>query len=157
MLWSGWLAANPGIFKDKSFQLLHVVPPHLDASVHDHLALLVQFLRGVPRKTCMAAAAPQQRKKWWEQKDSSILFFFAQQCLHKPSKKMKLWNYGLKAFSQLITASTTGITVFGLTAQFILFRDEDSHTSAAHSYVEAISSIFSAVTNVDLAGILTDS
>lgn len=40
--------------------------------------------------------------------------------------------------------------------QFILFRDEDSHTPAPHPYVEAISNIFSAVTNVDLIGILTD-
>lgn len=64
MLGSGSLAANPGIFKDKSFQLLHVAPSHLDVCVHDHLALLVQFPIDVPRKRCMGAAAPQQRKKW---------------------------------------------------------------------------------------------
>lgn len=65
-------------------------------------------------------------------------------------------NYGLKAFSLLTTANTTGMAFFGLTVLCILLKDEDSHTPADHSCVEAISNIFSAVTNVDLASILTD-
>lgn len=48
------------------------------------------------------------------------------------------------------------MAIFGLTILLILLKDEDSHIPADHPYVEAISNIFSAVTNVDLAGILTD-
>lgn len=45
---------------------------------------------------------------------------------------------------------------FGLIILLVLLKDKDSHTQADHSYVEAISNIFSAVTNIDLAGALID-
>lgn len=66
-------------------------------------------------------------------------------CINHPKECTKLW---LKGF---FTAHYCQHQTYG-----ILVKDEDSHTPADHSYVEVSSNIFSAVTNVDLASILTD-